>query len=188
MTGFALCGASGTYDLRGRMIIGFNRGEATTPVDNTTLWDPATPNTVSNNSANIKNYGAIGNKGGGYRNTVLNPQGPNAEFPSEFLQISEMPGHNHGGNTGNPTKDINHNHRPAAQNFAMADNLTSSGSNNSSRSSLEGNRSTQTTTGYVSNVVGGGGMEHLHSINSQGGGQPHEIRNPYMVLAYYQKI
>lgn len=188
MTGFALCnGQNGTLDLRGRFVIGYDPSQPSTPVDNTSVVDVNNLNLLSYDSTDTMNYGAIGNKGGGVKDIT------NTIYPSHLTQPSQNARHTHGnGYTGTNFENLNHTHDPngntSNQGFVYAQNLTSSGSGNSSRSSLENNRSTAATTGGVNSAYNN--LTHKHSIEyqPQAGTSRHETRAPYIVLAYYQKI
>ena len=81
-TGWALCdGTNGTPDLRGRFIVGYDGSSNTTP---TILTGTAT--------ANVTNYGSVGNKGG-----------ENAHV----LDITEMPTHKHDVSASNRDDSFN---------------------------------------------------------------------------------
>jgi hypothetical protein len=166
MYGFALCnGLNNTYDLTGRFVMGFKNGSATTPVDNTTVWDTTT-STQTYNSTDVMNYGAIGNKGGGRLDTGV-------YYPSKVLIIPELPAHNHTG-----TVDGNGAHQ----------HIIAAGSGSANGSYL---RNGEPGTGGQLSVDGGGsGGAHTHTvtIHNAGSFNAHEIRSPYLVLAYYQKI
>lgn len=87
------------------------------------------------------------------------------------LTVNEMPTHNHTGTTGNDSPDHTHDSW-AAYNTGFI------GQNGSSATHSDN----QTITS------GGASNRHQHSIPSQGGGQPHENRPPYYVLAFIMKL
>jgi hypothetical protein len=168
MYGFALCnGANGTYDLTGRFVMGYKSGDPVTPVDNTTAWDASTL-TQTYNSTDVINYGAIGNKGGGRITGGV-------YYPSKALTPAEMPQHNHTGTVGGNGAHL---HVIAAGGGA--------GNGNYLRNGEPGNIG----QGQSSVDGGGSGGAHTHTvtINNNGSSNAHEIRSPYLVLAYYQKI
>jgi hypothetical protein len=186
MYGFALCnGLNGTYDLTGRFVIGFKNGAATTPVDNTTIWD-STTSTQTYNSTDIMNYGAIGNKGGGRLTDGL-------YYPSKVLIIPELPSHDHGSITGDPNVDLNHSHgtgQDAGSNFVFAGGGANTGTTGGGDRGLDQtSRRYAAGTGFINNAVASNAnLQHRHGIPAQGNSYAHEIRSPYLVLAYYQKI
>jgi hypothetical protein len=170
MYGFCLCnGLNSTFDLTGRFVMGFKNGAATTPVDNTTIWDTTT-STQTYNSTDVMNYGAIGNKGGGRLTDGL-------YYPSKVLIIPELPAHDHGSQTGGVIGDMNHTHE-----------VVSGDSYNGSSANVRTGRGNNNPTAMSSGYVNGGSLAHIHAIPSQGSFNGHEIRSPYLVLAYYQKI
>lgn len=170
MYGFALCdGQNSTFDLTGRFVIGFKNGAATTPVDNTTIWDTTT-STQTYNSTDVMNYGAIGNKGGGRLTDGL-------YYPSKVLIIPELPAHDHGASTGGVVGDMNHTHE-------ITSGTNYSGPSANSRTGRGFDNASTMTSGFVN----GGSLAHTHAIPAQGSFNGHEIRSPYLVLAYYQKI
>lgn len=84
MFGFALCnGQNGTFDLRGRMVIGYDVTKVGV--------GPATNSIISGtyNSRNVMNYGTISNVGGGTIETS------GEVFPYVVLQEEEMFPHGH---------------------------------------------------------------------------------------------
>ena len=189
MYGFALCnGANGTYDLTGRFVMGYKSGDPVTPVDATTIWDTASGQTF--NGTDIINYGAIGNKGGGrLTNSVYHP--------SKVLVITELPTHDHGGVTTDNVTDLNHTHGPGQLDnsgnpipFAFALGPAGvDGSASGSRGLNEANRRYSTSTGLINSAVAtNSSLLHKHGVVAQGNSYAHEIRSPYLVLAYYQKI
>jgi len=185
MYGFNLCnGSNSTYDLTGRFVIGFKNGAATTPVDNTTIWDTTT-STQTYNSTDVMNYGAIGNKGGGRLTDGL-------YYPSKVLIIPELPSHDHGSITNDPNVDLNHSHGSGADNgasFVHASGPANTDSGGNNRGLDEGSRRYTAGTGFINNTIASNAnLQHRHGIPSQGSFNGHEIRSPYLVLAYYQKI
>jgi hypothetical protein len=186
MYGFALCnGSNSTFDLTGRFVIGFKNGAATTPVDNTTIWDTTT-STQTYNSTDIMNYGAIGNKGGGRLTDGL-------YYPSKVLIIPELPSHDHGSITGDPNVDLNHTHgtgQDAGSNYVFASGGANTGSSGGGDRGLDqSTRRYSASTGLINSAVASNAnLQHRHGIPAQGSFNGHEIRSPYLVLAYYQKI
>lgn len=175
MYGFALCnGSSGTYDLRGRFIMGYNKDESPTPVDNTSTINFST-GVQTYDSTDIKNYGQIGNFGGGIRDTNSNLTDGREYYGSHRLTSNQLATHTHTGAVGGSGV---HKHTIAA------------GSGFSDGGYLRNGQPGSAGQGQLSVDGGGDGGSHTHTvtINNAGGNTNHETRAPYMVLAYYQKI
>jgi len=86
MYGFALCnGLNGTKNLSGKFLIGFEKNSNVSPENFSGL----------SSTGLIKNYGKLGNLGGSINVT---------------LAESNLPIHNHGGDTGTPDNNLHHNH------------------------------------------------------------------------------
>jgi hypothetical protein len=170
MYGFQLCnGLNSSYDLRGRFAMGFDPTTLSNPVDATTVWNTTT-STQTYNGTDIKNYATIGNIGGGRLTDGI-------VYPSKVLIIPELPAHDHGSQTGGVIGDMNHTHE-----IVSGDNYNGSSAN--SRTGRGFNNPTTMSSGNVN----GGTLAHIHSIPAQGSFNGHEIRSPYIVMAYYQKI
>lgn len=177
MYGFQLCnGVNGSYDLRGRFVLGYNNNESVLPVDNTSKIDFST-GTQTYDSTDIKNYGAIGNYGGGVRDLNSNLTDGREYYGSHRLNIGQMPTHNHNGSTGQVVGDMNHTHE-----------VTSGDTYNGSSVNVRTGRGFNNPSAMSSGFVNGGSLQHTHNIPSQGSSFNHETRAPYMVMAYYQKI
>jgi hypothetical protein len=173
MWGFALCdGQNNRYNLRGRFVMGFDSTAPATPADATTIWDTAT-STQTYNGTDVINYGAINNIGGGRKLSATST----VYYPSKVLTIPEMPVHNHTGTSGLNSIDLDHYH-------AIGDFGDSAGGNFNSDIYGRGNITRKTRITGSPNKS----LDHTHSIPSQGGFNGHEIRSPYLVAAYYQKI
>lgn len=169
MYGFHLCnGSNNTYNLSGRFIIGYDSSAPSTPVDNTTIYLPQF-NSQTYNSTDVINYGAIGNFGGGRKTSPTST----LYLPSKVLIIPELPSHNH---SGQVTGNGQHTHTIlAGNNFSNGSYLRNGGPG---------------VGGQLSVDDGGSGGSHTHGlvIDTTGNNNAHEIRSPYIVLAYYQKI
>jgi microcystin-dependent protein len=177
--GYALCdGQNGTFNLRGRYILGYDKSSPTTPIDNTLNLSVLNPANYDESSVTLKdNYGQIANFGGGYT------QSGNL-YPSSFAQL---PNHTHLTEKVANNEDVHHAHKVNGTYFRVQDGY-SPPEIGSSQNLLFGNGDNPVDqVNYISGSEGGLAT-HRHTISAEGGGQPHETRPPYMVLAYYQKI
>lgn len=103
------------------------------------------------------------------------------------LSIAEFPEHDHGGQTGDPDTNLNHNHNQDKAGFSPSNSGTGIylSVENIGGSHWGLNNST-IPTGDVNG--GNSQLNHKHSIAKQGSGNFHENRPPYYVLAYFQVI
>jgi len=169
--GFALCnGQNGTFDLRGRFGIGYDPTTANTPADNSSLVN--NQNQITYDSTDVKNYGAIGNIGGGLKT-------PSTTLPSHRLTVNQIASHDHNGQTGNVVGDLSHTHDVPTRDSYLA---------GSEDNTAAGRGAARATKNVATTGVSSGNLQHTHTIQSQGGNANHETRPPYIVLAYYQKI
>ena len=119
------------------------------------------------------------------------------------LSISEMPAHNHGGNTGinsvghthsgTTTTEGAHTHTVTTRAGVINDQISrvngSVSSGDTEATSVYADPSTMTSAGSHSHTftTGDQSANHTHSILSQGGGEAHENRMPYLAVYFWQR-
>jgi hypothetical protein len=187
MYGFALCdGRNGTVNLKGRMVLGYDRLAPTTPLDNTNL------KTAGYDSTGVINYGVPKNFGGGRLVS-------NVVKPGYFLKPNQLPAHNHSGSTSPSDTDCSHRHTTFQGNPGDgSDNFDDNFFPDTAMPIRGWNRErggiyTILPKFITENIVGENTNDnflalHKHPIHLSGSDDPHETRPPYLVIAYYQKI
>lgn len=163
--GWSLCnGSSGTPDLRGRFIVGYNNASVTTPAN-------ATNKQI--------NYGNVGNTGG--ENT-------------HALSTAELATHNHtmanGGNHSHTASSSSAGAHTHTHPFPSGTTGNTSSSNSDAwQSNANGTRTTQSGGSHNHPItVNTTNSNHSHTINTNGSGTAHENRPAYYVLAFIMKL
>jgi microcystin-dependent protein len=175
--GWALCNgqtANGhpTPDLSGRFVVGYSATQ------------------TSYNMPGFYSQHALYKASGGIATPVYTP-GNTGGQESVTLTVTTMPAHNHGGNTateGAHTHNYmdryefeNNSHTGPWGEVYVHPSLRV---NNNGNSGGDGDNDSF----FYIDGVSYAGSAHLHGINSEGGGQPHENRPPYYTLAYIMRV
>ena len=175
--GWALCNgqtANGhpTPDLSGRFIVGYNASIA------------------QYNMPGFYSQHALYKASGGIATPVYTP-GNTGGSESVALTVAQMPSHNHTGNTGNEGAHThNYMDRYEFENGGGTGPWGEVYVQPSQRVNNNGNKGgdSDNDSFFYINGVSYAGTNHLHSISSEGGGQPHENRPPYYTLAFIMRV